>query len=63
MLPHEWAVLTVTEAKKLVEFIDKMTAGNYQRMNELGVLSIYSQLRSFVANSKHYEQTLRLLGR
>ena len=62
--PFEYSIITLEEAKKLVQFIEKTTSTpslskNYLKMQELGILSIYDELRMFINNCNHYEDYLR----
>ena len=64
LLPFEFAVITVQEARLLMEFIEKQTATksiskNYEKMQKLGVMEMYDKLCSFVGSADHYEHELR----
>ena len=53
LMPFDWAVLTVEEAKLLMEYIEKSTATKtqpkyYEKIQRLGLLPIYEKLREFV---------------
>jgi hypothetical protein len=64
-MPFDWAVLTVQEAKLLMEYIEKSTASKtmpirYDKMQQVGILDIYMRLREFVELHNQYQalQTL-----
>lgn len=65
IMPFDWAVLTIEEAKLLMEYIEKSTATKtqpkyYDKIQRLGMLPIYEKLREFVELHNHY-QGLRTL--
>ncbi len=65
-MPFQWTVLTVVDAKMLVDYIEKSTAipgnqKNYHKIGEKGMLPIYNQLREFVEQADHYEGQLKNL--
>ena len=58
-MPFEWAVLTVQEARLLMEYIEKTTATkglsrNYDKIYKAGMADIYSKLREFVEANHQY---------
>lgn len=62
-LPFEWTVLDLKTAEQLVDFIEKATAieglpRNYQRMQEMGILKTYNEIREFVEAANHYKNNL-----
>lgn len=66
LLPFEWAVLTVQEARQLMEYIEKSTATktmprNYDKIHKAGLTDIYDKLRQFVEANAQYEINLRYL--
>jgi len=66
IMPFDWAVLTIEEAKLLMEYIEKSTATKtqpkyYEKIQRLGMLPIYEKLREFVELNSHY-QGLRTLN-
>lgn len=67
LLPNEWAVLTIEEAKSLVAYIDKTTATkgqstrNYDKIHKAGMGGIYARLNEFVSQHAHYDDQLRNL--
>lgn len=61
LLPHEYTLLTVEEAKELIKYIEISTATkcndkNYDKMGKAGILDMYDKLRMFVENSKQWEK-------
>jgi hypothetical protein len=65
MMPFDWAVLSIEEAKLLMEYIEKSTATKtqkkyYEKIQRLGMLPIYQKLREFVELHNQYKalQTL-----
>ena len=65
LMPFDWAVLTVQEAKLLMEYIEKSTATKtqprfYEKIQKLDMLPIYEKLREFVELHNQYQalQTL-----
>jgi len=65
MMPFDWAVLSIEEAKLLMEYIEKSTATKtqkkyYEKIQRLGILPIYQKLREFVELHNQYKalQTL-----
>jgi len=65
LLPLEFAILSVQEARQLVEYIEKSTASKtmpirYDKIQQVGMLDIYMRLREFVELHKQYQalQTL-----
>jgi hypothetical protein len=64
-MPFEWAVLTVQEARLLMEYIEKSTSSKtmprrYDKIQEAGMLPVYEKLREFVELRQQYQalQTL-----
>lgn len=60
LLPFDWAVITLNEAKILVDFIEKSTATpkipiNYEKMSKVNILEMYDKLKHFITNSQHYK--------
>ena len=60
LMPFEWAVLTIEEAKLLMNYIEKSTSSKtiprrYEKMQELGLLEIYNKLREFVELHTHHQ--------
>jgi hypothetical protein len=60
LMPNEWAVLTVQEAKLLMEYIEKSTASKtmpirYDKIQQVGMLPIYEKLREFVEVNAQYQ--------
>lgn len=60
LLPFQWAILTVEEARLLVEYIEKSTATKtmpryYEKTQKVGMLQIYEKLREFVEVNAQYE--------
>lgn len=59
LMPFDWAVLTVQEARLLMEYIEKSTATKtqpryYEKIQKAGMLPIYEKLREFVeTNAQH----------
>jgi hypothetical protein len=68
-MPNEWAVITVQEARLLMEYIEKSTSSKtmprrYDKMQEVGMLPIYEKLREFVELNKQYQELQNLdIGR
>ena len=67
LLPFNWSLLTLDEARQLVDYIEKSTATNgqsrnYDKMTKVGVMDIYSKLREFVEAADHYEANIRYLN-
>ena len=65
LLPLEFAILSVQEAKLLMEYIEKSTSSKtmpirYDKIQQVGMLDIYMRLREFVELHKQYQalQTL-----
>lgn len=65
LMPFEWAVLTVQEARLLMEYIEKSTSSKtmprrYDKIQEAGMLPVYEKLREFVELRQQYQalQTL-----
>jgi hypothetical protein len=63
LTPFQWVVLTVEEARKLQDYIERSTATkglavNYEIL-KVGMLEIYSKLAEFVEMSDHYGANLR----
>lgn len=69
LMPNEWAVITVQEARLLMEYIEKSTSSKtmprrYDKMQEVGMLPIYEKLREFVELNKQYQELQNLdIGR
>lgn len=66
LLPFQWAVLTVEEARLLMSYIESSTATksqfkNYDKMQKAGMLQVYEKLREFVETSVQWEGNLRWL--
>lgn len=66
LLPFEWTVLTVEDAKLIIEFIEKSTATkglskNYDKMQKAGVMEIHGKLSEFVDMNIHYHNELKNL--
>jgi len=66
LTPFQWAVLTVEDARLLMQYIEKTTATksqprNYDKMQKAGMLEVYNRLREFVELNTHFENTLRYL--
>ncbi len=66
LLPHQWSILTIEDAKLLVDFIEKSTATkglsrNYDKIGKMGILQVYNRLREFIDNHDHYECQVRYL--
>jgi hypothetical protein len=66
LMPFDWAVLTVEDARLLRGFIQKVTGTpaqpkNYKKMQDAGVLDIYHKLDEFVEARDHYQNDLRRL--
>lgn len=66
LLPFDFALLTVEEARLLIKFIERQTATksnskNYEKMTKLGVMEIYRKLEEFTLASDHYNYDLRCL--
>lgn len=64
LLPFQWAVLTVEEAKLLIAYIETSTATktikrNYDKIKKAGMMEIYDKLRTFIIDSDNYEYNLR----
>lgn len=64
LLPFDFAVISVDEAKKIMDFIVKMTATkkrvfNDAKIRELGMMEIYQRLQEFVQMSNHYKNDLQ----
>lgn len=60
LMPFEWAVLTVQEAKLLMEYIEKSTSSKtmpkrYDKIQQVGMLEIYTRLRDFVESHSQYQ--------
>lgn len=60
LMPFEWAVLTVQEARQLMEYIEKSTATksmprNYDKIYKAGMNEIYEKLRQFVEANIQYK--------
>ena len=65
LMPFEWAVLTIEEAKLLIDYIEKSTATKtipryYEKMQRFGMLEIYRKLREFVELHEHHQGLQRL---
>ena len=65
LMPFEWAVLTVTDARLIMEYIEKSTSSKtmprrYEKMQEVGMLPIYEKLREFVETHTQYEAFRRM---
>ena len=66
LLPFQWVVLTLEEAKTLMRFIETSTATktipiHYEKMRKFGILETYEKLRQFVEASHQYDYHLRNL--
>ena len=66
LMPFQWAVLTIEEAKLLMQYIEKTTSTktipkHYEKMQKAGMFSIYEKLREFVEVNAQYECHLRYL--
>ena len=66
LLPFQWAVLTIEEAKLMLDYIEKTTASkglsrNYHKMQKVGMLETYNKLREFIESAAHYDEYLRPL--
>jgi hypothetical protein len=62
----QFGIITPDEARLLVHFIEKMTAAegltvNYKKMQELGVMSIHTDLKRLIDEYDHYQMTLKNL--
>ena len=60
----QFSIIRLEEAKKLIEFIEKVTATkglsrNYEKMGKEGIIEVYNELREFVDSSTHYENYLK----
>lgn len=60
LMPNEWAVITIQEARLLMEYIEKSTSSKtmprrYEKMQEVGMLPIYEKLREFVELNARYQ--------
>lgn len=67
LLPHEWGVITVGEARLLRDFIEKATAPknvskDYKKIGEAGLSEIHQKLDELVNLHDHYEGELRYLN-
>ena len=66
LLPHQWAVLTVEEAKALKVFIEKSTATKREKIylkkiKDQNIFELWNKLREFIENYEQYEYILRHL--
>lgn len=64
LMPFEWAVITVEEARILKKFIEASTATkaypvNYKKIEEAGMQIMYDKLSMFISEHEHYEGQLR----
>ena len=64
LLPFEFAILTVEEAKLLKKFIEESTATkafpkNYMKMGSAGVLELYRKLEEFLHDRQQWNDRLR----
>lgn len=65
LMPFEWAVITVEEARLLMEYIEKSTSSKmvprrYEKIQEVGLYPIYEKLREFVAVNAQYQELQNL---
>lgn len=63
LLPFQWSVLTLDEARTLMKFIEESTATkgqsrNYDKMQKAGVLEVYNSIRTFVEKADHWSGNL-----
>ena len=59
LLPFEWTVLSVQEARLLMEYIENSTSSKtmpkrYDKIQQVGMLPIYEKLREFVEANAQY---------
>lgn len=64
LLPFQFSILTLEEAKLLISFIEKSTATkthnrNYDKICKMGILDMYNKLRDFVEEATHYDGQLK----
>lgn len=60
LMPFEWAVITIQEARLLMEYIEKSTSSKtmprrYEKIQEAGMLPVYEKLREFVELNAQYQ--------
>jgi hypothetical protein len=64
LMPFEWAVITVEEARILKKFIETVTATkaypvNYKKIEESGMKIMYDKLSMFISEADHYAGQLK----
>ena len=64
LLPFEWAILTLEEAKLMKDYIQKSTARkglsvDYKRIHEAGLSGIWEKLEEFINQAEHYRHQLK----
>ena len=67
LTPFQWAIITVDEARLLMDYIERKTdtpafPKNYKKMQKEGILDMYNKLRFFVEEATQYEGNLRYLN-
>ncbi len=65
LMPFEYGLLSLEEANKLIEYIEKTTATknnpqNYEKMRSVGILDSYNGLRNFVDEAYQYNKLKNL---